>query len=197
MSIYVFLAYLCLSNSNSNPHPPFCMHPYTYQDTLSCSVCSFKKEEPSTFLNISLDIPDNLEQTDGSAVGAVPVTTVTFDELLKKHLAAEVLDDDNMWECGGCQAKVKASKQLQYSTLPSLLVVQLKRFRFDPTTKRKRKLNTPVIMPKTFDASFVLAEAAGAGADTEYELCSLVGHNGSANGGANGSGISCSSWQYL
>jgi ubiquitin C-terminal hydrolase len=51
-------------------------------------------------------------------------------------LVPEVLDVDNKWECGGCSAKVQASKFQEYSALPERLVLHLKRFRFDAVSCR-------------------------------------------------------------
>jgi ubiquitin C-terminal hydrolase len=37
-----------------------------------------------------------------------------------------------MWLCSGCQNKVRATKEQQYSQLPQAVMIHLKRFRYDP-----------------------------------------------------------------
>ena len=76
--------------------------------------------------NISIDIPDQLEYEE-----AAP-RVYSLAELIDAQLQPESLEDDNKWECDKCQKKVQATKALEYQTLPKLLLLHLKRFRFDP-----------------------------------------------------------------
>lgn len=64
-------------------------------------------------------------------------------ELFATHLKPEVLDEENKWQCSGCQEKVRATKAQEYSSLPQLMMVHLKRFRYDPVS-----LFSPCLFPR-------------------------------------------------
>lgn len=114
-----------------------------FVDSLSCPTCSFQSSSSSPFINISIDIPDTMEIVNNNidtvvVDGADPVPDAQaarfpLQDLLQQSLQPEELDCDNVWECGKCAAKVQALKAISYeSPLPKRLMVQLKRFRFDP-----------------------------------------------------------------
>lgn len=96
-----------------------------FLDVLSCSACAHVSRTPSSFLNFSLDMPDS------SDTGAHCALT----DLIRTHLQPEVLDVENMWQCSGCGNKVRASKAQEYVQLPGLMMLHLKRFRYDPVGK--------------------------------------------------------------
>ena len=85
-------------------------------------------------MNISLDMPERT-----SATLATGVTTEDdcsdIRPLFQKLLATETLDEDNKWFCESCKEKVIASKFSDFKSLPPVLVVQLKRFRYDPVRR--------------------------------------------------------------
>ena len=86
----------------------------------------------SSFLNLSLDLPDNLEAKDIDDDVMKPQKGVELVELLRAFAKPEILDADNQWLCGGCNTKVQATKYQEFKKLPPRLFVHLKRFRFDP-----------------------------------------------------------------
>lgn len=101
-------------------------------DTLVCSDCAFKREKQTSFTSISIDIPDYLE-SQANADGVIEGPKCRhLAELIDLQLKPEVLEEDNCWNCDQCKAKVRATKALSYDSLPQLLFVHLKRFRFDP-----------------------------------------------------------------
>ncbi len=90
-------------------------------DVLTCSSCAHVSRTASTFLNFSLDMPDS----DAT-------THCELTDLIRTHLQPEVLDAENMWQCSGCGDKVRASKGQEYLQLPGMMMLHLKRFRYDP-----------------------------------------------------------------
>ena len=86
-------------------------------------------------------MPDLLVQnaTDDAATTASTATAAAggtqkwcvLNELIRTHLQPEILDEENKWTCGGCGAKVRANKTQEYVQLPKLLMMHLKRFRYD------------------------------------------------------------------
>lgn len=102
-----------------------------------CPSCSNRRESPSTFLNVSLDLPDNLEQIEAAAESTKDTKSLSVNlvDILGALVKPEILDADNKWECSGCSSRVQAAKSQEYDSLPPRLFVHLKRFRFDPVSQ--------------------------------------------------------------
>mmetsp|Transcript_12479 Transcript_12479/g.33541 ORF Transcript_12479/g.33541 Transcript_12479/m.33541 type:complete len:682 (-) Transcript_12479:76-2121(-) len=126
----------------------------------SCGESKFSFE---AFLDLSLDITEAID---------------SVEDALKFFTAPERLDKKNGWRCEACDQIVRARKQLTIYTAPSLLVLQLKRFRYIDTGARNK-----VTKPVTFEASLNLrpflwssAVEAEAGKPLMYELRAIVVH---------------------
>lgn len=98
-------------------------------DLIQCSECQFEKATDSFFQHLSVEVPDHLEGKPSSEN-----MTHALSNLLSDLLKAEVLDENNKWECSSCNRKVCASRQHQFKTLPETVSIHLKRFRFDPVS---------------------------------------------------------------
>lgn len=97
---------------------------------LTCSSCAHTSRNASSFLNFSLDMPDiEANRAPESAPYCV------LNDLIRTHLTPEVLDEENKWQCSGCGEKVRATKAQEYQNLPQLMMLHLKRFRFDPVSR--------------------------------------------------------------
>jgi hypothetical protein len=141
-----------------------------------------------------VDVPDNLE--NGNPAGA---DTYALPDLLRDLVKTEILDDNNKWTCGSCGEQVCASKKRIFKGLTSSLVVQLKRFRFDPVSlihsirafckpdlkptlqisKKRRKVSTAVDIPTMMNPQNYL-DVDG---EDQYFLSGVVVHLGTAMGG--------------
>ena len=84
-------------------------------------------------MNISLDMPEKTGTTMAVNNGD---DCTDIRPLFHKLLATETLDEDNKWFCESCKEKVIASKFSEFKSLPPALVIQLKRFRYDPVSIR-------------------------------------------------------------
>lgn len=82
-------------------------------------------------MNISLDMPERIGATLAVDIGD---DCTDIRPLFHKLLATETLDEDNKWFCESCKDKVIASKFSEFKSLPPALVIQLKRFRYDPVS---------------------------------------------------------------
>lgn len=69
----------------------------------------------------------------------------TLEKCLEKFTAEEVLDGDNMVTCERCNKPRKSIKQLSIYRYPKILVVHIKRFRFNNFSREK--LSTDVHFP--------------------------------------------------
>jgi len=65
---------------------------------------------------------------------------IALSECLKWFLQEEKLGDDDSWYCPGCKEFRPATKRIDLWRLPPLLIVHLKRFRFDGIWKKSCKL---------------------------------------------------------
>lgn len=145
------------------------------KETIKCPSCSYEGISETAFLNLSIDLPDKLESGEAGA----SVLSVSLSDLLIAHVKPEILDIDNQWQCSGCDNKVQAKKFLQYVHLPDCLFIHLKRFRFDPTTRRRRKLTTAVTFPFSLDSALLLP----GNKSSDYVLTGVLIHTGTAMGG--------------
>ena len=87
------------------------------------------------------------------------------------------------WYCDRCKAHREATKKLQIWSLPSVLVVHLKRFSAQGMWRRKNDM--PVDFPFEIDlAPYCLESQAGEGTGPAlYDLIAVSNHYGSTGGG--------------
>lgn len=154
--------------------------------SLQCKHKSLR-DDPSSLL--SLEIPEN-----GSGDLISCFTKYSEDEKLEDTTnpskinphTSKPYDQDNRWACASCGAKVNAIKHIKISTIPRILIIHLKRFRFGDLGD---KINTPITFPKQFDLdknSPILDEEiikqVGNG-KISYSLFAFVCHGGGTGGG--------------
>jgi hypothetical protein len=145
-----------------------------------CPSCSNVYSSSTANPSLSLDIPDS----GGEDAGGHKLA-----DLIQSYLEPEELDSDNKWVCSKCSEKVQAMKSVSVQSFPNKLVVQLKRFRFDPASRRRRKLNCSVLFPLSLTAQELVnknnpaASLDDTDASAVYDLTSVVVHTGTAQGG--------------
>ena len=103
---------------------------------------------------------------------------LTLEDILREFVSVELLED--VWFCqqNNCTQGTQASKQLQLSTLPPILVIQLKRFSHDDGLRQK--VDTLVEYPiNGLDISHLLPSSEKA----IYDLIAVSNHVGSIYGG--------------
>ena len=97
----------------------------------------------------------------------------SLHELIASRFQPEPCDNDFICFTDACSARGTHSKRCQIARWPQLLVVHLKRWRFDTRTQTRTKIDQFVDFPVTYNIS----------SDTTYTLRSIVVNRGRANAG--------------
>ena len=105
---------------------------------------------------------------------------IELHECLDLFSREETLDSENCWYCDRCKEHREASKKLQIWSLPSVLVVHLKRFSASGMWRRKN--DTPVDFPFEIDLGPYQLQHSD-GAPRMYDLTAVSNHYGSTGGG--------------
>jgi ubiquitin C-terminal hydrolase len=115
------------------------MHSSIICPSIECRHSS-NKFEP--FLHLSLPIPTS-DKSD-----------LVIEDCIREYCKEEILDEQNMWLCGGCGQRVKGIKKLQLWIVPPVLVIQLKRFINSQLSKDNRLVQFSI---ENFDVSSMIS----------------------------------------
>jgi ubiquitin C-terminal hydrolase len=169
------------------------------QSTVTCTVCSHNSFTFDPFLDLSIPIVRNNNTSSPSKSGGIYFPSIagsrndnnensnkcSLKECLDKFLSEEILDGDEMFTCEKCKIKQKCTKKLSIYKYPKVLVIQMKRFRYNSISRDK--VNTNVDFP--FDSLDMFPYISN---DTQkklnnnhpmYDLCGFSNHIGSLHGG--------------
>jgi len=96
---------------------------------------------------------------------------------LKKFVASEKLCGQNKYRCSSCRCMTDALRETQFSSLPPLLMIHLKRFSYD---NGRRKVSCHVECP--FDLSLdEYSTEECRGKQASYELFAIIFHRGNSS----------------
>lgn len=146
------------------------------RDIMICGECKGKSENPGTFTTVPLDILEAADSLEESADRML--AGLTLSRLMQTCAAGGLIKADETWTCPFCSKASRATKSVEYNALPTVLTVHLKRFHFDPVTRRKVKLSHPILFTDTLEASAVMS-----GAEGHYKLQTIMLHSGPSMGG--------------
>ena len=134
---------------------------------------------------------DNFDQEEWEKVDDMPGTgspkkkadAVTLMDCIAKHCEREQLEESEAWYCSSCKEHVRGFKEEHIYKAPPILVVNLKRFIFSPTTHRRNKIDTFIDFPiEGLDLSqFVMSWKEGE--EPIYDLYAVSNHFGGLGGG--------------
>lgn len=139
----------------------------TLRSQVKCLSCEYRSNSYEQFLALSLDVS----------------TGNTFEECIRKFCAAELLQGDNKYQCGGCSKLTNAKKRMSFYKPPRILTVQLLRF-----TMTGRKIDKYIKFPKCFNLRVFVSENIDSvvprekQADHIYSLYGVVVHSGKSTG---------------
>jgi Ubiquitin carboxyl-terminal hydrolase len=142
---------------------------------LECESSTFKKEE---FTNIDIPVQCDEDEEDSA-----------YNFFINRILASETLRDGNKYWCSECSRLNEAQLTVSYEVLPTVLVLQLKRFTTTASRAYVSKLTDYIPTPLVLDC-FCQKCRDGAGPPLHrYRLYSVILHLGASL--ASGHYIAC------
>ncbi|QSZ33898.1 hypothetical protein DSL72_005472 [Monilinia vaccinii-corymbosi] len=125
-----------------------------------CLTCETTSQRDETFLDLSIDLEKNSSVTS----------------CLQKFSAEEMLCEKNKFHCDTCGGLQEAEKRMKIKTLPKVLVLHLKRFKWTDDLTRLQKLFYIVNYPYHLRMFNTTDDAEDP--DRLYELYAVVVHIG-------------------
>jgi len=142
---------------------------------LECESSTYKKEE---FTNIDIPIQCDEEEEESG-----------YNFFINRILASETLRDVNKYWCSECSRLNEAQRTVSYEVLPSVLVLQLKRFTTTASRTYVSKLTDYIPTPLEMDCFCQKCRERPDGPLHRYRLYSVILHLGASL--ASGHYIAC------
>lgn len=137
------------------------------RNTCKCLTCGHVNIRFEPFMYLSVPISDR---------------TKTLDECMDKYLEEETLTGADQWYCEKCKKHVDATKKIDLWILPPILIVHLKRFRYNEYGKVASKTDTAISYPvERWDLRS--RKRSRAGVYPSYDLYAVANHMGTTSGG--------------
>jgi len=141
--------------------------------SLGCSICGQTSTTCNAFMHLSVEI--SLPKKEKS---------VKLTQCIDAFVKQDTIAGENVWNCPNCNRPQPATKQLRIARLPSILIIQLKRFQYEG--RWRDKLDTFVDYPKhNLDLTpYVLGAQDGETSEKYlYDLYAVTNHFGTLSGG--------------
>lgn len=140
-----------------------------------CGHCKKIHHNFETFRVLDIEIPDN-DALEG----------VSVDTCLSKYFEKSIINDDDdagaagsdKWVCDKCNTSAKSLKTCKLVKLPDMLVISIKRFKYNERAERFLKNNACVKVNDVLD----IDEHSISNAPS-YKLMSFANHMGNMHGG--------------
>jgi ubiquitin C-terminal hydrolase len=136
----------------------------------------------TSHLQVSLTCQNCFQGTNSEDVSNIlklPVAFSIFDAL-RNHLAEESLSNINLRFCPVCNSNEESKREVFFSRLPSVLILQLLRFDFDKTKKQILKDNSEI---RCNDKITISEKVGTTSVAVRYKLMAIVEHLGNYEGG--------------
>lgn len=138
-----------------------------YLPCCRCLTCGHQNIRFEPFMYLSLPINKNCR---------------SIEECMNIYLEEEILKGENQWYCGKCKTHVDATKKIDLWILPPILIVHLKRFRYNDNgnvgSKNEASIQYPI---SQFDLKAKVKSKGSA--YPMYDLYAVSNHMGSLGGG--------------
>ncbi|KAL3942542.1 MAG: hypothetical protein SGBAC_003288 [Bacillariaceae sp.] len=137
------------------------------KNTCTCLTCGHKNIRFEPFMYLSLSINKKCK---------------SIEDCIKIYLQEETLTGMNQWYCGKCKEHRDATKKTDLWILPPILIVHLKRFKYDETGQVGSKNEQPIQYPVS---NWDLKSRVKSRGTTypKYDLYAVSNHMGGLGGG--------------
>ncbi|XP_044475523.1 ubiquitin carboxyl-terminal hydrolase 16-like isoform X2 [Mangifera indica] len=98
---------------------------------IKCMKCQGKSERQERMMDLTVEIGGDIR---------------SLEEALRQFSGTEILDGDNMYQCGRCKSYQKAKKKLTILEAPNILTIALKRFQSGKFGKLNKSIQFPEIL---------------------------------------------------
>ena len=147
-----------------------------HRSHLACPDCGNESVKFDVYSTISLPLPTNKK------------SSVTLADCLKEFTDSEILDEENAWYCTKCKKHVCARKLITLWSTPDILILHLKRFRYEKCARGgivRNKVEDRVIFPvDNLDMTPYIMGPTSPSAPAVYKLFGVSEHTGcTANSG--------------
>jgi len=138
-----------------------------FKSTIRCRVCSYASKSFSPFTFLSLPMPARGSRT-------------SLKQCVLNFSQKELVTGDDSWYCNNCKCHRDAVKEINIYKLPTILVIQMKRFYFEGPFRSK--IETLVDFPLQ---GLVLDEGSRDNGTRQknFSLFGVANHYGSLTGG--------------
>lgn len=138
---------------------------------LECEGSTYTKE---TFTNIDIPILGSSGESEEEELGGPSFFT-------SQILSSEILRSDNKYWCSECRRLNEAQRSVSYDVLPTVLILQLKRFTTVASKTYVSKLTDFIPTPFSLDCFCTECSKAGSGSSRhKYRLYSVILHLGAS-----------------
>ena len=115
-------------------------------------------------------------------IAIVPMVYRSLEDCLNLYLQEDNLTGDNRWYCEKCKTRTNATKKTDLWVLPPILIIHLKRFRYDDSGRAGRKNEAKLRYPiKEWDLSKSIRSQGGG--TCVYDLYAVANHLGGLGSG--------------
>ena len=135
----------------------------TLANEIRCLCCDTVTYRLEPFFDLSLDIPEE---------------SCSLSQLLKHFCKVELLNGSNKFFCDSCRTYQEAEKRLKINKLPRVLVVHLKRFKYNEALGGHVKLQNRVSFPPNFKLAHNASSPKADNKEVTYNLNSVIVHVG-------------------
>lgn len=135
------------------------------KSTRQCCACGHVNVKFEPIMYLSLPLSDRCR---------------TLDDCVRLYLQEERLTGDNRWYCSKCKTHRDAIQKSSIWVLPPILIVHLKRFKFNEYGRIGSKNNANIEYPFTWDLSHLSHRPTGT---YRYDLYAVANHVGGMGSG--------------
>ncbi|XP_074651143.1 ubiquitin carboxyl-terminal hydrolase 3-like [Tubulanus polymorphus] len=151
------------------------------QNEVNCLICGMESKKHDPFLDLSLDIPPEFSSSKSKGGDLC-----NLSDCLKSFTDVEELEESELYMCSNCKLKQRSTKKFWIRSLPNVLCLHLKRFRW--STYFRVKVETYVHFPvRGLDMSRYVLDNLHETRNSflgsnEYDLAAVIVHHGSGAG---------------